>query len=274
MAEELEQSQELTPPTDEQAMAFLNGNSGAAVEQSKPATTAPTAPEVSQASIAPLDTATIQQMLKEALNPIQSELGQLRKIRSEFDRSKQEANKPTTPQSWSSMTPEQQAELQELVDHAWQQKYGKDWNEFQSDREQQRAFQQINSVEQLARQFAGENFKELDPIMGKMYSELKAKADQGDQEAAQIVHEVKTTRSGVNYLVQLAKQEMAKEIEAKGEQAKATQANTAKKVGVTLGSSSPAAEPQSPLNNLSNDPSKAGEEAAMLRKELVRRGAL
>lgn len=268
MADEQTVTEEVRP-SDEAATAFLMNGDRTAVEpqeskpvaqQEAPAPAAQVAPPVQERSET--------EMLKQELNRLKSQMGQLNKLRSEF--SKPQETKQT-PQSWAQMTPEQQAAMLELVDHAWSQKYGADWKEIQEAKEERRITAQIQSVENFSRQFAGDLHKELDPIMGRIYVELRDKANSGDDDAAQIVHEIQTTRFGVKYLVDLAKQEYSQSIEAKGQQAQAAQAASAKRAGVTLGQT-----PQTPpkgdiLKNLPSDPAKAAE---MLRAELVKQGAL
>jgi hypothetical protein len=259
-------------PTDEQANAFLNGDRQA-VEQQKEQPQAKAEVVPPAASTAPVQSVDEIKQLKAELNRINSEFGQFRKQRS------LESSKPVQPQlppSWSNLKPEEQTQLKELVKASLMQ--DEDWQAVQESRqafqqmqEQQQVSQQVEKVESLAKSFAGDLFKELDPIMGNLYEDFKKKAQEGDEEAAQIVWEARNTRGGIKYLVDLAKQQYSETVQAKGNEAKAQQAATAKKVGVTLGASTQAAPQTDMLKNLPKDPAKAAE---MLREELVRRGAL
>ncbi len=261
-----------TQPTDDQAKAFLNGDRSA-VEQQKEqpkAQAEATPPAASTTSVQSVDTAKLLQ----ELNQLKSEMGQFRKMRSEL--SQRQETKPAPPASWAQMTPEQQKELRDLVKLSLEG--DDDWKAVQTSRQQfaemqqqQQMVAQIQGVESLAKQYAGDLHSKLDPIMGRMYEEFKKKADEGDEESAQLIHEFKTTRTGIKYLVDLAKQEYSQSIEAKGEQAKTQQAAQARKAGVTLGASTVTTQQPDILKNLPKDPAAAAE---LLRDELVKRGAL
>lgn len=257
-------------PSDEQASAFLNGDRSAVElpkEQPQPkAEVTPPAPQTAP----PVQSNDEIKALKEQLNRINSELGQFRKRASEAPKPQ-----PQVPASWQALKPEERAQLQELVKASLME--DPDWKATQESRqafqemvEQQQLQQNITRVETLAKTFAGDSFKELDPIMGRLYEEFKAKAEAGDEEAAQIVWEARNTRGGIKYLVDLAKQEMGDKVAATSTQAKATLQAAGKKAGVTL-STAPAIQAPGVLDNLPDDPAQA---AAMLRKELVKRGAL
>lgn len=211
-----------------------------------------------------LDRATLESMMKEMLNPINSELGQLRKLRSEFDRTK---NQPTnnTPQSWSSMTPEQQAQTKELIEYAFgQSKYGEKFGQFDNLYQQQQMQQQGFAVENLAKEFAGEQFKDLDPIMARMVTELQESAV-NDPRAARKLWEVQNTESGIESLVNRAKSELGQQAKAKVTQATDARQAAAKKAGVNVSQTSQNV-------SASNDFSKLS--LADMRKQLIEQGQL
>lgn len=259
-------------PTDEQANAFLNGDRTAVeLPKEQPAQQAKAEATPSATTTAPpVQSVDEIKQLKEQLNRINSELGQFRKKASESPKAQ-----PQIPASWQALKPEERQQLQELVKASLMQ--DEDWKAVQESRqafqqmqEEQQLTQQVSRVESLAKSFAGDAFKELDPIMGRLYEEFKAKAEAGDEESAQIVWEARNTRGGIKYLVDLAKQEMGDKVASQSVDAKAQLAATAKKAGVTLSTAPQAAKPAM-LDNLPEDPAQA---AAMLRKELVKRGAL
>lgn len=257
-------------PTDEQANAFLNGDRSAVElpkEQPQPkAEATPPAPQTAP----PVQSNDEIRQLKEQLNRINSELGQFRKKASESPKPQ-----PQVPASWAALKPEERAQLQELVKASLLE--DPDWKATQESRQafqemvqEQQLQQNITRVESLAKSFAGDSFKELDPIMERLYVEFKAKAEAGDEEAAQIVWEARNTRGGIKYLVDLAKQEMGDKVATQKVEATAQLTAAGKKAGTTLGTA-PIQQAPSIMNNLPDDPAQA---AAMLRKELVKRGAL
>lgn len=254
-------------PTDDQAAAFLNGDRQAVElqqqkpqeEKAAPAVAAPSAPDQSKSEV---------EQLKQELNRIKSEFGQFRKRGLESP--KPQEQKPT-PQALAAMSPEEQQRWMELFEHSFEQKYGRDFADIKTYREQQETQARISGIETYARTLTGDLHDKLDPIMGRIYAELREKAEQGDEEASMDLEEIKTTRSGIRDLVARARQEYSQSIEAKGSEAQAKQQAVAKKASVTLGpSAQPVAQPDI-LKNLPDDPAEA---AAMLKKELQKRGAL
>lgn len=252
-------------PTDEQATAFLNGDRQA-VEPQKPEPQEEKKVEApaSAASPAPVQK-TETELLKQELNRIKSELGQLRKRGSE---SPKPVEQRQTPQSWAAMSPEQQAQWRELFQHTFQETYGNDFEQIKSFRQQQEVSAQATAAENYAREVSGDLFEKLNPIMGRMYEEIRAKAQDGDEEAERDLYEIGNTKAGIRDLVARARQEYSQGIEAKGDAAKAAQAEAAKKAGVTLGSTPQAAPKPDILKNLPDDPAEA---AKVLKKEIDRR---
>jgi len=258
-------------PTDEQASAFLQGKPMVEPQKQAPA------PEAEQVPAPVAETKPIEktetQLLKEELNRLKSEFGQLRKRGME---SPKPVQTPQVPQSWAKLGADEQAQLRELVKASLQG--DEDWAGLQESRkavaemqERQQVTAQIQTVEERVRGYAGDLHKQLDPIMGRMYDEFKAKAEEGDDEAQELLWEIKNTRSGAKYLVDLAKSEYSQTIAGKGEQAKASQQAQAKKASVTLGTTQANQATPSVMDNLPDNPEEA---AKILRKELVRRGAL
>lgn len=276
MADERENSTGSAPlerPSDAQVDAFISGSEVQQVEQSgaqapatptgeqAPGTSAPTA---SQPDIAAL----VREVLKAELNPIQSELGQVRKMRSAFDRMQAQQNQPVTPQSWAQMKPEEQSQVLELVEHAWKQKYGSQWEAMNQRFEVMQQRESLSQVENLARELAGEQFSELDPIMGNIYSDLTKKAESGDRQAQRLVYEIANTYSGVSHLVNLAKAELAQSVKANEEKAKADRQQAAKRAGSPI-QSAPAAQ-----NDEAFGPNFKNLPVAEMRKRLAEAGVL
>lgn len=261
-----EQEQTIQAPTDTQVDAWMNGSEQQAEAQgTQPQAQAEETKAVEAPAPAPvLDKAALAEMMKEFLNPIQSELGQLRKLRSEFDRTRSQPTN-TTPQSWASMTPEQQAQTKELIKYAFEQtEYGEKFSQFDSFYQQQQITQQGFQVENLAKEFAGEQFKELDPIMARMVTELQKSAD-NDPRAARRLWEIQNTEAGIESLVNKAKQELGAQVKAKVEQATDARQAAAKKAGVNVSQSQQSVQP---ANNFKDLPLNE------MRKQLIEQGLL
>lgn len=271
MAQEQENQTESAPtrPSEEAVTAFLNGSEAQQVEQpgaQSPSAEKPveaTAPAASQPDIA----AQIRELLKSELNPIQSELGQLRKLRSEFSRMQTQTNQPITPASWQQMKPEEQSAVLEMVEHAWTQKFGKQWEQMNSRFEQQQQRESLEAVEHTAREIAGDQWQELDPIMGRVYDDLLKKAEGGDSQSRRLVYEIANTYSGVAHLVNLAKAEMGQTVKANEDKAKADRQTAAKRAGTPL-QTSPNTQTDDGLANFKNL------STADMRKKLVELGVL
>lgn len=270
------QMQEQAPaiPTDEQVMDVLEGKGDTQVEQAENAAT----PKTTEATVPAVQTpsALTEERLRELLSPLNSELGQLRKLRSEFDKLRAQPNtKPTeSPKAWSEMSPEQQAAWDDLNKHWFQRTYGDTWQKMQSRFEQMESSERMGRVEEIAKEFGGDAWKELDPIMGRIFNDLQAKAET-DPASAELLEDVMSgRRAGVNMLVTLAKQELSNTVKAKEGQAKTAQEAQAKRVATTLNSTPTATAETGDEALLANLPSDPGKAKAILEAELKRRGFL
>jgi hypothetical protein len=227
-----------TEPSEEQVTAAFNGEQAPAEqapEAKQQTQTAPQAAEVSDPN------KLITEALEKALGPIRSELGQYRKMRSEFSRQQQgQQAGPVIPKSWADLPPDQQAATRELVKHIFESEYGEKWNGVNGYIEQMQTQAELQGVYGKAQEYAGENFKELDPIMGRLFTEFAQKAKAGDEESAQIVQEIRGTTTGLRWFVDLAKQEYAKTVQAQAAQSQSKQAETRKRVGTALGNTNTA----------------------------------
>ena len=218
----------MAEPTNAEVEANLRGTEP--VPEVAPQETVAAPPAFDQAAIEKM----LQGLLDKKLNPIQSELGQFRKQQRESL-----TPKPTPPSSWSELTPEQQKATRELIKHAWMEDFGQDWQEQQTWRQEELSFRQQRGIHNLAEQFAGSDFKELDPILGRMYQEYNQKAEAGDDEARVMLQEFETTRAGVRVFVDMAKAELAKQKAEKSGAAQAVQAGKTKSITTTIGNSVP-----------------------------------
>lgn len=271
---------EIVEPTDEQVMQAMSGEQGAPAPEQAQATenatgqpTEQTAgsgakPDAGQPNVSDL----ITKALEEHLNPLRSELGQFRKMRSEWQKAQSAKPSPSVPQSWQSLTPEQQTAMQEMIDHAWQSKYGEQWSAISRQHEQAQHMQQLYSTHNAAQQYAGQDWANVDPIMGQMFVELKQKASQGDEDAANLVEEIQTTQTGVRWLVDQARQRYSQTVKSQADQTAAKQAEDRKKAATALGATNSApvsADAELKQIMAIRDPQKRFEEA---RKYWLQRG--
>lgn len=272
----MSEEQTATAPTEEQVMAALS--------DAPPAPgTEPTATEQTATNEAPPEAgkpaedpdAKYKALLEQALNPLKSELGQLRKLRSEWSRSQQsQTAQRQAPPSYAQMTPEQQAEFRAMMKHAWQEEFGADWEAIQSERQNAQKFNQRAEIYSIAEDYAGEQFKTLDPIMGDLLKSIRAKADEGDTRAQRFYKEIYETESGVLRLVDLAKQEYAKSVQGQAVQAEQKKAEQRKSAALSLSSTNQApVTDDSELARISkiSDPGKKAEAA---RKYWQEKGVL
>lgn len=182
-----------------------------------------------------------------------SELGQLRKLRSEFDRSKSTPQTNQPPRSVADLTPEQAQATKELLKHYVEELYGDKFKAWEGQYEQQQQVQQINSVYELAQKMAGPDFEKLNNVMGAKFSEYTAAARAGDAEAQQVVWEVMNTRSGVKALMQEAREMLAQSQQAKVEGVEAKRQDRARKATTGVNSTNPPSAPQYDADNLPKD---------------------
>ena len=269
MAEE--QAQEFAP-SDDSAMAWIQGSDQKAeVPAAKPQETpAEAAPAPAATPTATPDIASLMEelkALKQGLNQTQSEVGQARKMRSEWEKFRSAQTKQ--PTSLDRMSPEERQQVRELVRASFLEEFGKDWEDLTSYRRQASEREALNGVDATARELCGEQFKELDPILGRLFDEFAQKAASGDQQAQRMVWEIQNTHSGIAYLVQMARQELSQTVKATEQKAVEQRQAQAKKAGTAL-------------TTAPSDP-KAGEDAikafknlsvADMRKKLIEAGAM
>lgn len=237
----MEQEQiEQSGPTEEQVMqALQEGGQEAPAQQDATETERP-----AQTDTAPVEekysSEQVRKMIAEALNPIQSEVGQFRKVRSEWDKQRAASKTEQVPQTIAQMTPEQMQASRDLVKHLFEEMYGEQFNALTARNEEMERQSQRMSIVDTAREYAGAQYAELDPVIGNLFTELKAKADAGDQRAARFVDEIYSTESGVLRLVDLAKQEHAKTIEARKASTATQQAQSRKNAATAIGNTNQA----------------------------------
>lgn len=260
----MEEQQQATP-TDEQVMEAFGGEQAPAEQAPEAQQTQTAAPEKAQAPQAQPDpNQLIAEALEKALGPIRSELGQYRKMRSEFSKLQSQPQGPTVPKSWQELPPDQQAATRELIKHVWEEMYGDKWGSVNGYIEQMQQQAELQGVYGKAQEYAGEQFKDLDPIMGRLFTEFAQKAKAGDEEAAQIVQEIRSTQTGLRWFVDLAKQEYAKSVQAQAAQTQTKQAAQRHRAATALGNTNPApTAPDAELKNIMaiRDPQKRFEAA-------------
>ena len=217
----------------------------------------------------------IAKLLEERLGPVQSklskydsELGQLRKLRSQFDKLNQNTNQPAPPQSWTALPSEQQQATKELVKHLVQELYGEQfskWDQFASRTETEG---QIRQTYSRAQQIAGADFEKLNPVMGSLFEEYKQRAEQGDEDAQDMVENIHTS-AGLKALVYEARQKMAEGQEAKAATVERNRAERAKKATTAVNGSAPT----SPQYSADNLPKNRAERMKVIDELLKNAGA-
>lgn len=200
----------------------------------------------------------IAALLDERLKPISqrfskydSELGQFRKLQSELARNRQNNTTPP-PKSVSELTPEQDAATKELIKHYFDSLYGDKLQTFEQYIQSQQEREATVNVYQTAQQIAGADFEKLDPIMGSLFTKYQQAAQEGDNEAAQMVWEVKNTRSGLKALIAEAREELAKTQEAKAGQVQTSREERARRATTAVNGSKETG-PQYSADNLPKD---------------------
>ena len=215
----------------------------------------------------------IEAQLKNFLNPIQSELGQFRKVRSEFEQFKNQKPQNVTqpPTSWAELNQDQQKATRDLVNHLIQDILGEKLGKYDKALEGFESQQSVQSVMGIAQNYAGADFEKLNPIAGKLFTEISKAAAEGNDSAAVFINEINTTQSGVMRLIDMARQEYAKSVDAQSSKAKAEQEAKAKRAGTALGATGQGGAPKTSLDNLPKDPK---EKLKMLEQMMKEAGKL
>lgn len=232
--------------TTEQAKAALEaaeaGNipneEGGQVEATEPESPAQPSTGIDEAKFK----AMFEEMLKQSLNPIQSELGQLRKVRSEFSKLQQNNNQVQSPKSWEELDPQTRQSTKELIQHLLEKElgYSERFQKYDSMIEKQEKAERQSYTLDVVRDYVGTDFDNLDPIMGKLLREVQGAAKSGNESAQRFLWEFENTDSGIYRLADIAKAEYAKSLEGKSAQAKNEQAERAKKASTAVGGAKPA----------------------------------
>ena len=186
------------------------------------------APAVQPQQTQPDMTAQIQQAINEALkqhlSPIQSQLGRVAKFQSEWDKQKTQTAAYQPPASWAELTPEVKKQTQEIIDAAWREKYGKQWDDQQSQLEEYQSTRKQQAVMTNVQRIAGKDFAELDDIMGNIYTRAKEASENGNQDATDFIDELFNTKSAQYRLVEMARAEFRGTREKQSQQAQTDQA--------------------------------------------------
>ncbi len=263
------QTQAAPEPTDAQVASDLNLR--------EPETTAAPAPVTAQTATASPQAAPNQDELVKALlaqltpefdkrlTPISRELGQFRKLQSELAKKPQQEYKP--PTVWNELDPAQQQAYEALVDHIFQQKYGKQFTQMSEAMQGYQSQQLYSQREQIAKSYAGNDWQKLDKFAGDIYREAVDAEKNGDENARVFLDEFDTTQSGVMRLVDLARQRAGKEVENQNKEAEAAKLKAAQSAATSV--SSARTETQASVQlPVGNDPKTRGERLKLMEKEL------
>ncbi len=156
---------------------------------------------------------------KQWRNQLNSRLGNYDKKTSELDKYLAQQNKPQTPASWSKLDEATKAATKEIVQAAWEEKYGDDWKSFGEVKQSFQERQENDRVEGLCHRILGAEYSKYDEALGNIYTQVKQAAAQGDPGATGFLKEIRTTESGVYRMVQLAQAEVSKNLNTQSAQA-------------------------------------------------------
>ena len=176
----------------------------------------------------------IQQALKQSLNPIQAELGQLRKFRSEYDKTKTQQQNQPAPE-WAQLDEATRKQTKAILKAAWEEDYGTDWKTMKEERQQfndeRQKWQAITQVQRIA----GKDWNdEFDDKAGEIIANAQKAANNGDEGAEQFLKEFRETRSGKQVLVDMVRAQLRGSAEAQSQQAQNVQAQARKSASTAV----------------------------------------
>lgn len=210
-------------PTNDQVNSELLG-----IEAPQPAERAPQSQDANQLN------QMIQEAIRQAMNPVQAELGKFRRLQSEFDKQKNQQAAYQPPKAWADLDEATRKQTQDIIDAAWREKYGKQWESVQGELEEFRSEKQQRTVMNDVQRIAGKDFSELDDIMGNIYTSAKKAADQGDEDAAEFIKELFETKSARYRLVEMARAQKRGSLESQSQEAQNVQAQARKRVSTAV----------------------------------------
>jgi hypothetical protein len=200
----------------------------------------------------------IQEAIRQAMNPVQAELGKFRKLQSEFDRQKNQQAAYQPPKAWADLDEPTRRTTQDIIEAAWKEKFGKEWDSIQGELSEFRSTKQQQSVMNDVQRIAGKDFGELDDIMGNIYRDAKKAADSGDPDAADFIQELFETKSARYRLVEMARAQKRGSLESQSQQAQTTQAQARNRASTAVTRSNTNTQPAGDLKSIQNirDPKK------------------
>jgi hypothetical protein len=247
---------EPTEPRVEGAQEVGNGPESVSADQllSDSPTKQMEAPAPKEQVVAPAPSYVDEQKLQAMLNPLLSELGGLRKMRSDFDSFRKQTSQPQNqpPKSWEQLDEPTQKATRELIKHLVDDLYKEKFESWESTAQEYKAYQENSRIENSAKNYLGADFDKYNEPLGNFYLAIKQKADMGDPESAGLLQEIRTTRTGIQWMCEEVKKQVANSQEAKAAQVQQGQAAKVKSATTALGNSQKTS-PQWSMDNLPVD---------------------
>ncbi len=248
------------------AAAVLDGQTQPTGETLEQAPAQDTQAPVQEKTTPSFDAQQEVQRLREEFNRANSELGQLRKMRSEFEGYKKTQNQPTVPKSWQELDEPTRKATAEMVEHIFREKYGDRFDKYDKVAEGYEVQERNTRILGLATEILGSEFEKYNKPLGDIYSKVKQDASAGDTRAERFLNEIHNTDSGVFRLIDMAKAQASQSMQAQSEKAKLEQEAKAKRVSTNVGGGKPVTS----SGNIGKDglPTDKAEKLAAMRSQL------
>jgi len=177
------------------------------------------------------------QRMREEFNKVNSEVGQLRKIRSEFEKMQKEkaTQTNTAPKSWQDLDEATRKATEEMVMHIVEQRMADKFGKYDRVAEGYEVQERNSRIVGLASEILGTEYEKYNKPLGDTYSAVKKFADEGDERAQKFLEEIHSTESGVYRLIEIVKSQVSQTMQAQSEKAKLEQEAKAKRVSTGVG---------------------------------------
>lgn len=171
------------------------------------------------------DAKTSYEELKNQFGNVGRELGQFRTMQSKLDKllgalQGQQTQAPTQPEFMKNLPPEQIQNAEQLIEALWKKKFGGDWDNLQNFREEMMVERTTSKLESSAKALLGAEFEKLEPTMSSIVQAATQAKNEGNEEATEFLDTLKRMpTTGARILASLAREEYAKSINGKSQQA-------------------------------------------------------
>lgn len=165
--------------------------------------------------------------LKGQLSNYGREAGQARSLQSKIDKlERQLASQSQTknePEVLKKLSPEELASTEQLVAALWEKKYGGEFNDLKSFREEMQVERSTSALESATKGLLGAEFEKLEPVMAQIVQAAEQAKQEGNDEASEFLNTLtRMPKVGARILASLARDHYAKGLQ--GQSAQATNA--------------------------------------------------